>query len=46
MKNVMKKIGNKLVKVVVYVCAGYLISTFVFAVCDVIKGIYHICVGG
>lgn len=46
MKNVMKKIGNKLVKVVVYICIGFVISSVYLSIRELVIDTYRFCFGG
>lgn len=46
MKNIMKKIGNKLVKVVVYICIGFVISSVYLSIRELVIDTYRFCFGG
>ncbi|WP_188114455.1 hypothetical protein [Paenibacillus sp. B2(2019)] len=46
MKNVIKKIRTKLIKVVLYMCLGFVISSVYLSIRGVVIEIYRVCFGG
>jgi hypothetical protein len=45
-KNVMDKVFEKLVKVVLYICLGFVISSVYLSIRELVIEIYHVCFGG
>lgn len=46
MKNVISKMFSKFVMVAVYVMVGYMAYNLYLVLRDMVKAIYHICIGG